>query len=274
MRDLIAFLIVISAVAAASSVFAACPLDHVSIGCNADGTANTEDDYQLWLDKTQLYRHSDPDNETGETWAYWFYPLVGPDFWGEYYWDQPGFHQMWSSTDDTHKIVGTPNVDYRLIAECLRISPGLRAEDDAYNIIFSQPGDTLNLSALALHHAHLFFIAADPDRLYWITLRIRHEFINPSNPANQPPGGYAPSDEYTIVFGELPDAGDIYVDGAVKARDLAKLAKYWLCSADPDDPNTPDPRQVDYFDRADINRDHHVDLCDFAELAANWPAAP
>ena len=274
MRVFTTLVIVTSAMATASSVFADCPLDHVSVGCNADRIVGTDDDYQLWLDKTDLYRHSDPENETGETWAYWFYPLVGPDFWGEYYWDQPGFKQMWTSTDDTHKILGTANVDYRLIAECLRISPGLRAEDDAYNIIFSQPGHTLNLSDFALHHAHVFFITADPDRLYWITLRIRHEFTDPSNPANQPTGGYAPSDEFTIVFGELPDAGDIHVDDAVNGRDLAKFAKYWLCSADPDDPDMPTPRQVDYFDRADTNRDWHVDFRDFAELAADWGVAP
>ena len=71
MRVFTTLVIVTSAMATASSVFADCPLDHVSVGCNADRIVGTDDDYQLWLDKTDLYRHSDPENETGETWAYW-----------------------------------------------------------------------------------------------------------------------------------------------------------------------------------------------------------
>ena len=247
-----------------NSLFAGCPLDHVAIGCNPDGTWATADDYELCYDKTQLYRKSDPANPGVATWANRFYPLQGPDYWGCYYSDQPGFGQMWDLNNTEHKLNGQRNTDYRLIAECTRISANFWAEDASYNKIFQQAGDKFNISNYDENHVHFFFVTQEPDKTHWISFIVYEnvDFPAPYDPNNSL---YVAAAEYTIVFGKEPEKGDIFVDGKIDGCDLAILGRQWLQNALYDD-----LLKTDYFERADINKDGAVNFVDYACLASNW----
>lgn len=247
-----------------NAIFAGCPLDHVSIGCNPDGIWGNADDYEIFYDKTQLYRKSDPINPGVAIWANRFYPFQGPDYWGYYYSDQPGFGQMWDSVEIAHKINGVRNTDYKLIAECTRISENFWAEDASYNKVFQQPGDTLNISNYDDNHVHLFFVTEDPNETHWISFKI-HENVNYPAPYDPNDSLYTSAEEYTVVFGNAPEKGDIYVDGKTDTADLAILSKHWLQNA-----LYEDLLRTDYFERADTNKDGVVNFVDYCYIALNW----
>jgi len=247
-----------------TTVFAGCPLDHVAIGCNPDGTWANSDDYKLCYDKTQLYRKSDPLNPGVATWANRFYPLEGPDYWGYYYSDQPGFGQMWDINNTAHKINGQRNTSYKLIAECTRISENFWVEDASYNKIFQHPGDKFNISYYDENHVHFFFVTQETNTTHWISFKV---YENTNFPATYDPNNslYTPAEEYTVVFGNQPESGDIYVDRKVDHYDLAILARHWLQSASYDD-----LLKNDYFERSDINGDGTVNLIDYSYMALSF----
>lgn len=254
-----------------AAVIADCPLDHVKIGCNPDGTWGTDDDHKLFCNKAQLYRHSDPDDSGGATWLNWYYPLYYSFLHGDYCIGEPGFTEIWYEQEgaiinEEHMLEGTPNVDYRIIVECVDICPDFNfhaTESTSGSFQIWQPGDSFNLSNFTAHHAHVKYRADLQNELYWITYRL----IDDINDANQ----YEPSEPFTVVFGTLPLNGDIHVDGNVDMMDLAKLSNYWLSSIDPNALNALEmARAVDYFDRVDTNKDYSVDFIDFVELANNW----
>jgi len=259
------FMVVTIILICCSSLLADCPLDHFLIGCNRDGVFGTEDDNKLFVDCTQKYRHSDPLNSGESTWLNWYYPLYYNARYDRYQIGEPGFDVI-GENDPNRQLAGVPDVDYRIIVECISITPGFSARNTTLGIILDEPNDWFNHSALTDPHIHLEYRAPSPDgatELQWITYRVS-DAIEDSNQ-------YLPSDEFTVVFVKSPAAGDLAVDGKVDVFDLAKFSEYWLCAIDPCNPDAVSlARAVDYFERADANRDYKVDWADFALLANNW----
>lgn len=241
------------------SAQAQCSLDHLIIGRNQDGVEGTDDDNKLFVDSRQKYRN------TGEIeYANWFYPLhesIFPSF--GYRVGEPGFDafqavnpQAVHTYDPNRSLVGELDYDYRIIVECLAMSPGIRMVHREYpQFTIDEPNDRFDHSLIhSLRgdaHVHLSYQAIDGENLHWITFRLYDEFER-----------YEPSEPFTIVFNVEPLAGDLVVDGRVDVADLMELAYYWLW---------PDSsRHNDYWERADTNRDGAVNLVDFAYMAQNW----
>jgi hypothetical protein len=237
-------------------------LDHIVIGCNQDGIWGTADDKKLFVDCRQKYRHS------GTTpYANWFYSLyesIFPDY--PYRLGEPGFDCFQNTGPDEEDTfdpnrspAGNPDQDYRIIVECISISPGLRVQHKDYpQFTIDQPGQYFNHSYIhkirGEPHIHLSYQATSDDRLLWATYRIYDQLEDQDS--------YQPSELFTIVFNTQPLAGDLVIDGQVSAKDLAELSYYWLSqNASP---------SSDYYERADANRDGAVDFGDFTILASNW----
>lgn len=231
-----------------------CPLDHYRIGCNADGVAGTADDDQLFVECSQIYRHSDPNHSSDPTWLFWHYPMYYSAMYSRYQIGEPGFDII---TDDTARhLVGTANRDYCLWVECVRIRSGLTARNPSYGILFQQPGDRFCHSTMPESHIHLQYRLSTPSGQsihtpYWITYRIVDSL-----------GKYEASEEFTLVFFADPLPGDVVVDGTVDGGDLMRLADYWLA----DDGGYHN----DFYQRTDINRDGIVNLNDMAEACRYW----
>ena len=244
-----------------------CPLDHLVIGCNEDGIAGTEDDHKLFVDRQYKYRHS------GELeYENWYYPLAESIVGGDWPWriGEPGFDLLedgHTHDEDEHEaehgLVGEPEQDYRIIVECVALSPGLRAQHKEYpQFTLDEAGDSFDHSAIhAMRgdpHMHMSYQAVDGQQLKWITFRLHDELADG--------GQYESSEPFTIVFNVEPPAGDLVVDGQVGVDDLAELSYYWLAEGG--------SRHNDYFERADANRDGRVDFADFGLLALNWLRTP
>jgi hypothetical protein len=256
---------------------AGCPYDHLVIGCNADGEPNTPDDWVLFLDVSHMYRRSDPNHRDQPTWLNWYYTLfpfggdpgastfvIGePGFDVYHHPDEPG---IYDHEDPNRCLVGIKNVDYRIIVECVDISPGFKGLIN-YTPVLIQVGDTFNHSALPDSHVHLQYTVPAPGNiLHWIQYRVYDEFHDPDNPNS----GYQPSQPITVVFGQNPVQGDIRVDRSVDILDIEKLAERWLLQSDCQIWNDRGQAAYDLFDRSDVNRDYVVDLADFALLTAHW----
>jgi len=242
-----------------------CSLDHLIIGCNEDGLKGTDDDRKLFVDCGQKYRNISP-----TTYRNWYYPLhksIFPEY--SYRLGEPGFdvfqnqHLHESHTYDPNRcLIGKPDEDYRIIVECISISPGLRVKHNEFpQFTINEAGDSFNHSYIHTlrdePHIHLSYQAVDGENLYWITYRIYDE---PADPNDQ--NHYQQSEPFTIVFNREPLAGDLFVDGTVEVKDLAELSYYWLLQNG--------SIHNDYYERADSNRDGSVDFADFALLASNW----
>ena len=238
----------------AADLYAACFLDHFEVGCNPDGIFGTADDNDLFVDCSQIYRHSDPAHNADPTWLYWHYPLYYSMIYRDYNIGEPGFDTI-KADDPNHCLVGTPLVDYNLIIECVSITPGLKAKytDSTPNFTLQAPGDWFSHSVYADPHLHIKYRTPTIDTLYWITLRIYDAL-----------GKYQPSDNFTVVFVKDPLDGDLVVDGVVDGNDLAQFCESWLLDAG--------SRRNDFYQRADINRDGAVNITDFVLLARNWLA--
>ncbi len=237
-------------------VAADCPLDHLLIGRNADGINGTDDDYQLFVDCTQKYRHSDPNNNSSPTWRYRHYPLYYSPMFKRYQIGEPGFDLI--ADDPNRKLEGIANVDYKLIIECVSIQQGLSAVSGS--IILDQPGDWFCHSDLPETHVHFQYRVPRPangsslNEMYWITFQV--------SDAVQDGNRYVSSDPVTIVFVQDPLDGDLVVDGTVDGLDLMELGRFWLSQ----DAN----RINDYYEWADSDQDGIVNLKDFKMLAGNW----
>jgi hypothetical protein len=231
-----------------------CPLDHYLIGVNADGIDGTADDNQLFVDCSQIYRHSDPDNSGGATWQYWHYPLYYNERYNRYQIGEPGFDVI--ADGSARQLSGTAGVDYQIWIECTAIRTGLSARNIDYGIVLDSTGESFCHSSLSDTHIHLSYRVASPlsDGPYWITYRIYDAF-----------GAYDASDEFTLVFIEDPATGDVVVDGTVDLSDLERWLDYWL--------REDGGYGNDFYYRCDINRNGWVDLGDFAMLAVNWLTA-
>jgi hypothetical protein len=232
--------------------FAACPLDHFEIGCNADGVFGTADDNELFVDCSQIYRHSDPAHNQAPTWLYWHYPLYYSVIYHNYYIGEPGFDTI--KADDPNRFIsGTRNVDYAIIVEVVSISSGLTAASDSVSPAFTltKAGDSFNHSIYADPHLHMTYRASTNSQLYWVTFQMYDT-----------KGKYEPSKPFSVVFVQDPHAGDLAIDGVVNIYDLAEFCSYWL--------ENSGGRANDYYERADANKDEKVNFADFAMLAANW----
>jgi hypothetical protein len=244
---------------AAVYAYAECPLDHFIIGINEDGIQGTDDDNKLFVDCRQKYRSSGT-----PSYVNWYYPLARSIF-PTYQWriGEPGFDGFQDSNPDANYTyqpdkspAGIPDQDYRIIIQCISISPGLRAVHKYYpEFTIDQAGQSFNHSEIyALRsdaHMHMSYQAVDGSSLFWITWQIEDAL-----------GQYDSSKPFTIVFNTEPAAGDLAVNGKIDADDLAEFACYWL----------RDEGSIynDYYERADINRDGYVNLPDLAALASNW----
>ncbi|HAL45917.1 MAG: hypothetical protein A2Y12_07720 [Planctomycetes bacterium GWF2_42_9] len=231
---------------------AACSLDHFLIGHNQDGITGTADDNQLFVDCTQKYRHSDPDNQTTDTWKNWYYPLY-PNMYGSYSVGEPGFDVI-ASSDPDRKLSGTANVDYRIIVKCVAITSGFSARKTTLGILIDEAGESFNHSALADSHLHIEYRApasTGGTQLQWITFIVYDELET-----------YEPSEPFSIVFGTDPLAGDLVIDGKVDLNDVAELSYYWL--------EENGSIANDFYERADANKDSKVNFMDFALMAENY----
>ena len=243
----------IIAVLSALSVhcFADCSYDHLLIGCNQDGIAGTADDDMLFIDCTKKYRHSDPNNPGIATWLNWRYPLYySPPPYDRYGIGEPGFDVIGTS-DPNRQLIGIANVDYRIIIECVSITPGFSARKSTLGILFDQPGDMINHSALSNKHIDLEYRAPSPagaTDLQWITYRLYDGL-----------GKYLPSEPFSVVFVKNPLAGDLVIDDVVDIYDLAEFCYYWL--------RGNSDKSNDYYERADINKDGEVNFIDFTLMS-------
>ncbi|PKL48872.1 MAG: hypothetical protein CVV39_03650 [Planctomycetes bacterium HGW-Planctomycetes-1] len=238
-----------------SLCFAGCFLDHFLIGCNQDGISGTADDNKLFVDCTQKYRHSAPDNSGGSTWLYWHYPLYYNIRYDRYQIGEPGFDVIGTS-DPNRQLTGTADVDYRIIIECVSITPGFSAREVTLGVLLDEAGDSFNHSALEDKHIHLEYRAPAPSgetELQWITYIVYDELEK-----------YGQSEPFSLVFVIDPPAGDLVVDGNVNIDDLAEFCYYWL--------ETNGSKENDYYERADANKDGYVNFADFTLLASNWLA--
>jgi len=230
-----------------------CPLDHFLIGRNPDGITGTDDDFKLFVNCTQKYRHSDPLHSSDPTWLNWHYPLYYNPRYNRYQIGEPGFDII-KADDPNRQLQGTANVNYRIIIECISIKPGFIAKNTALGIELNEAGDTINHSSLSDAHLHLEYRAAAPSGgtdLQWITYIIYDQL-----------GTYEQSDCFGVAFVQDPPAGDLAVDGTVDISDLAELCYYWL--------RNNGGRTNDYYERADCDRDGQVNFSDFALFASNW----
>ncbi len=231
-----------------------CPLDHLKIGCNPDGVWGTPDDNRLFVDCAQKYRHSDPSSPSDPAWLHWHYPMYYNVRYNRYEIGEPGFDLLCEDEDPNRALVGTPNVDFRIVIECVSIRSGFSARNATLGILLDEAGDSFNHSELFDPHVHMEYRAAAPDgaeKLHWITFRLRDDL-----------GGYQSSGEFSVVFIRDPLDGDLVIDGTVNPLDLQQFASYWL--------NGSGDYVNDFHERADINRDSRVDLLDFQKLARQW----
>jgi hypothetical protein len=248
--------------ACGSPARAGCPLDHFLIGCNRDGIEGTEDDHTLFVDCVQKYRHS------GQMeYVNWFYPLqksIFPSY--SYRIGEPGFDLFQAfypgevlTCDPNRSPPGHPDLDYRIVVECVAISAGLRAVHKDYpQFTLDRAGQSFDHSYIhnlrGDSHIHMSYQATDGASLQWITFRVRDSLDDGDQ--------FAPSEPFTIAFNAAPLEGDLAVDGVVDTMDLMEFSHYWL--------RPGSSRHNDYWERADSNRDGRVDLQDFARLASNW----
>ena len=237
----------------AASSFADCSLDHFPIGCNRDGLFGTDDDNQLFVDCSDKYRHSDPAHITDPTWLNWYYPLYYNPAYSRYQFGEPGFDAI-ESSDPNRQLTGSPDVDYRIIIECLSITPGFSARNSTLGIVIDEVGDFIDHSSLADPHLHLEYRAPSPSGatdMQWITYILYDDL-----------GTYQQSEPFSVVFVREPAAGDLVIDGIVDTADLSEFCCYWLR----DNP----ARENDFYERADNNRDGYINLIDFAFFSLNW----
>jgi len=245
-----------------TQTFADCALDHLVIGINRDGIFGTDDDDKLFVDCEQKYRHSGTmDYEN------WHYPLnesIFIDY--KYRIAEPGFGIFQSddptevhSYDPNRCPVGNPNVDYRIIVECLSISPGLRVVHSDYpQFTIDEAGESFNHSEIhqirGEGHMHLSYQAIDDVNLFWVSF-VLYDSLDDGYT-------YQASEPFTIVFNIDPLQGDLFVDRVVDSNDLLEFCYYWQS----DNGSTNN----DYYERADIDRSGTVEFIDFAKLANNW----
>jgi len=250
----IIIIVTLLTITAALRADSGCSLDHLGIGFNADGISGTPDDKKLFLDCSQKYRHSDPAHSGDPTWLHWHYPLYYNIRYDRYNIGEPGFGMI----DETgRQLAGTRNVDYRIMIECVSITPGFSARQILYGVLLDEPNDVFNHSALPEDHLHLQYRAPAPSGgtdLHWITYRIYDSLADGDQ--------YEPSEPVTVVFVKDPPAGDVVVDGTVDVLDVIRFCGYWL-SDQADKVN-------DFYERADTNRDGRVNLEDLSLLTGNW----
>jgi hypothetical protein len=243
-----------------TAAIAACSYDHFLIGRNPDGIEGTGDDMKLYIDVTQKYRHSDPDQTGAESWRNWYYPMTFSPIYNRWQVSEPGFDLIRDGSG--RQLIGQANVNYRLYIECSDISPGLKAYNANPAVNLTQPGDAFCHSCAADPHVHVQYrlsAAADANEPYWITYRIYDDL-----------GMYHPSDAVTVVFLNPTLDGDLTVDRLVDIQDAAAFFERWLAFSDCALFTGQGKAALDLFERADINRDYAVDLADFAWLAYNW----
>ncbi len=239
----------------AQSVFADCPLDHFLIGRNADGILGTDDDHRLFLDCSQKYRHSDPNHSGDPTWLHGYYPLYYNARYDRYQIGEPGFDLL--QNDPNRMLEGIVNQDFRIVIQCVDVSPGLTARNTAVNVLFEKTGNSFVHSEMADPHVHLQYRVAAPEDhspltdLHWMRFAVFDEL-----------GQYLPAPEVTVAFVREPVAGDLWVNGTVDLADILELAASWLRQGA--------NRVNDNYERADMNHDGRVDLIDLAMMAENW----
>lgn len=162
-----------------TGVHAECPLDHYFLA---------QEDEQLFVEKSRIYRHGDP--------LEGYYPLTWSPIYQRWSIGEPGF----SDTDDPAygfppeiQLVGTPGVDYEIWFEILDLSPDFMIQMNDGTWLHAI-GQRFNLSDWPEHHVHLKYCAyvpaspppADP---FHVTYRLVDDV-----------GPYAATPPFSLVF--------------------------------------------------------------------------
>ncbi|MGD8451372.1 MAG: dockerin type I domain-containing protein [Phycisphaerae bacterium] len=145
---------------------AECPLDHFFL---------YQQDGQLQIEKSRVYRHGDPIEG--------FYPLAWSNIYQRWSVGEPGFAD---TTDPAYgfppeiQLVGEPNVDYQIWFEILDLSPNLRVQMNDGTWL-DAIGQQYNLSNWPEHHVHMKYCAyvpgsPAPDYPFYITYRLVDDF--------------------------------------------------------------------------------------------------
>ena len=161
------------------AVIAECPLDHYFFH---------QQENQLCLDKSRIYRHGDL--------LEGYYPLSWSSIYQRWSVGEPGFTD---TTDPAYgfspeiELVGTPNVDYQIWFEILDLSPDFKIYMNDGTWIDSTD-DRYNLSAWPEHHVHMKYCAyvsqsPAPDYPLYVTYRLVDDF-----------GTYAATPPFSLVF--------------------------------------------------------------------------
>lgn len=257
MKNFCLTVFIIFALCLISPARAACPLDHIIICCNPDGDPNTPaDNNVLYFDYTEKYKRSTLEGDwPDDYWKNWYYPM-SPGWGGSCYLGEPGL----DFTDDPNR---TPQGSYDLKVECIALSADLTALDSNLQVLIDQPGDIFSYASSSnpVSHVHLTYrvAAGGQYQTQWFTFRIYDALNN-----------YQMSEECTILFCQPAVPGDIYVDGVVDILDLETLSEYWLSVSNQTQLNIFAQAAIDSFNGTDINRDYHIDVIDFAQMAENW----
>lgn len=233
---------------------AACPLDHISIGCNFDNEPNTLDDTQLYLDVSKKYRRSIIEGSWPQDYyKNWYYQMLPSGWGGGYLLGEPGLDFV---SDPNQK----PQLDFDLKIECVGISDGLIVLDTNMQPLIEQPGEIFDYTANPSYtHVHLTYRATTDTQSQWFTFYVYDAL-----------GNYEPSEICTIVFCRPPMPGDIHVDRVVDILDLDKLCAFWLAQTEETQLAIDGLAALDVFDGTDINRDYRINMLDFSQVAQNW----
>jgi len=255
MKHLTFIIIILLTAYTGTLVQAACPLDHILIGCNPDGEPNTLDDTMLYMDYSNKYKRSTLEGNWPEDYyKNWYYPM-SPGFGGAYFLGEPGLDFV----NDPNK---TPQLSFDLKVECVDLSSDLIVLDSDMQPLIEQAGDIFNYTSnQTATHLHLNYRVAvgGQDQTQWFTFRV-YDALN----------YYQPSETCTLIFCQPPIPGDVYVDNVVDVLDLEKLVAYWLLFSNQTLLNIDGLAAIDVFDGTDINRDYNVDFADFSILANYW----
>lgn len=159
--------------------WAECPLDHYFL---------YQQDAQLHVERSRVYRHGDP--------AEGFYPLSWSVIYQRWSVGEPGFSD---TTDPAYgfppeiQLVGEPNVDYQIWFEILDLSPAFRVQMNDGTWL-DAIGQSYNLSNWPEHHVHMKYCAyvpanPVPDYPFYITYRLVDDF-----------GLYEATPPFSLVF--------------------------------------------------------------------------
>lgn len=172
-------LAVVISYALATGARAECPLDHYFLA---------QEDETLFVEKSRIYQHGDPDEG--------YYPLSWSAIYQRWSFGEPGFSD---TTDPAYgfppeiELEGTRGEDYEIWFEILDLSADFKIymNDGTWIDVI---GDRYNLSNWSEHHVHMKYCAyvdesPAPDYPFYVTFRLVDDI-----------GPYQPTPPFSLVF--------------------------------------------------------------------------